>query len=177
MDWGKIYFAVKIDFKCQGSSVKHCPAIITASQMALDFARYLWSQAPFQILANQADCGLAGHAHDGPPWKLGLCCTIQEARIKPKTVQPSFSCNPQIINDLLDSSLTFRRKLTAAKEGIFSIWESFLPLSYISMHSRLPVDGHITKNGNALRKGRVGAEQAAKHLAGAERRDDKQGSG
>jgi hypothetical protein len=67
MDCGDIYFAIKVDFKRKGRGVKNGAAIITVAQVALDVAGYLWTEAPFQILTNQANCGLAQNTHNGPP--------------------------------------------------------------------------------------------------------------
>ena len=69
---GDIHFAVKINFKREGRSVKHCAAIVAAAQVALDFAGYLRREAPFQVLANQSNCGLARHAHGGLPWNWAV---------------------------------------------------------------------------------------------------------
>jgi hypothetical protein len=70
-DWG-FNFAVKIDFKGKRCTVKHSTAVITAAQVALNFARNLGRQTPFQVFANQPDCGLACHLHVGAP-EIGPC--------------------------------------------------------------------------------------------------------
>ena len=68
MDGRRCYFAVKINFEGEDCSVKHRTAIITATQVALDFARDLRCEASLQVFATQPNCGLTYHGHS-PPWK------------------------------------------------------------------------------------------------------------
>ena len=52
MQDGNFHFAVEIDFQRQGSSIEHRSAIVTSTQMVLDFTPYFRSETPFQILAD-----------------------------------------------------------------------------------------------------------------------------
>jgi hypothetical protein len=59
----RLYLAIEIDFQRESCGIEDSAAIPALSQVALNFTRYLRSEAPFQILANKPDCGLARHAH------------------------------------------------------------------------------------------------------------------
>lgn len=76
---GVIRVAVEVHFQGKGRSIKNCPAIPAVGQVALNFPSYLWSQPSFQILANQTNRCLTGHAHDsislGGPKSHSARCT------------------------------------------------------------------------------------------------------
>src|SRR5579864_3205443 len=63
----RLNFAVEVDFQGQGCGVKHSAAVGAVAEVALDFAPDFGRQPTFEILADQADRSLAGHAHGGPP--------------------------------------------------------------------------------------------------------------
>ena len=52
VDGGGFHFPVKIDFEGQGGGVKYRPAILTVTQMALDFARNFGREPTLQVFTN-----------------------------------------------------------------------------------------------------------------------------
>ena len=55
--------AIEIHLKSKRGRVENRAAICTLPKMTLNLAGYLRCKAPFKILANKSNCGLACHAH------------------------------------------------------------------------------------------------------------------